>query len=89
MEQVSPQDIKIGVNKAAHRLVMLEHGNEARKCDTSMNLISDYNAASKCDGGQFTTCLSLVPFVLDCFSEVGYAFGVVPGAGPNAYGRCF
>ena len=54
-----------------------------------MNLITDYNAASKCDGGPSTTCLSQVPFVLDGCSEVGYAFGAVPGAGPNVCGRCF
>ena len=54
-----------------------------------MNLITDYNAASKCDGGPSTTCLSQVPFVLDGCPEVGYAFGAVPGAGPNVCGRCF
>ena len=65
------------------------NGNEARQCDRSMNLISDYNAASMCDGGPSTTCLSQIPFVLDGCPEVGYAFGAVPGAGPNVCGRCF
>ena len=48
-----------------------------------MNLISDYKAASKCDGGPSTTFLSQISFVLDGCPEVGYAFGAVPGAGPN------
>ena len=64
-------------------------GNEARQCTTSMSLISDYNAASKCDGGPSTTCLSQIPFTIDGCDNLGFAFGAVPGAGPNVCGRCF
>ena len=64
-------------------------GNEARQCSASMDLITDYNAASKCDGGPATTCLSQIPFTLDGCDDMGFAFGAVPGAGPNVCGRCF
>ena len=54
-----------------------------------MNLISDYNVASMCDGGPCHTFLSQVPFVLDGCPDVGYAFGTFPGACPIVCGRCF
>ena len=65
------------------------YGNEARQCDANMNLLTDYNAASKCDGGPATTCLSQVPFTIDGCDNMGFAFGAVPGAGPKVCGRCF
>ena len=65
------------------------NGNEARQCDSSMNLLSDYNAASKCDGGPATTCLSQIPFTIDGCDNMGFAFAAVPGAGPSVCGRCF
>ena len=64
-------------------------GNEARQCTSSMSLITDYNAVSKCDGGPATTCLSQIPFTIDGCDNIGFAFGAVPGAGPNVCGRCF
>ena len=64
-------------------------GNEARQCDMNMNLISDTNARSKCDGGPSTTCLSQIPFTINGCDELGFAFGAVPGNGPSVCGRCF
>ena len=64
-------------------------GNEARQCDSSMNLITDTNAASKCDGGPSTTCLSQIPFTIEGCDNLGFAFAAVPGNGPNVCGRCF
>ena len=86
---ISPQDIGIAVNKGAHGLLM--HGNwkEARQWDTNMKLISDYNAANKCDGGHSNTSLSQVQFVLDGCPVVRYAFAGVPGAAQNVCWRCF
>ena len=65
------------------------YGNEARQCDASMNLLTDYSASSKCDGGVATTCLSQVPFTIEGCDNMGFAFGAVPGAGPKVCGRCF
>ena len=65
------------------------NGNEARQCDSGMNLISDKNARSKCDGGPSTTCISQIPFTLSGCDNVGFAFAAVPGAGPAICGRCF
>ena len=65
------------------------NGNEAKQCDKNMNLISDYNARSMCDGGPATTCLSQIPFTMDGCDEMGFAFASVPGAGPQVCGRCF
>lgn len=65
------------------------YGNEARQCDVNMNLISDTNAVSKCDGGPSTTCLSQIPFTIDGCDELGFAFAAVPGNGPGICGRCF
>ncbi len=64
-------------------------GNEARQCDAQMNLITDPNAASMCDGGRSTTCLSQIPFTIKGCDNLGFAFGAVPGAGPKVCGRCF
>ena len=65
------------------------YGNEARHCDANMNILTDNNAASKCDGGPSTTCLSQIPFTINGCDNIGFAFGAVPGAGPNICGRCF
>lgn len=54
-----------------------------------MNLITDTNAASKCDGGPSTTCLSQIPFTIEGCDNLGFAFAAVPGNGPNVCGRCF
>ena len=64
-------------------------GNEARQCDVNMNLITDYNARSKCDGGPSTTCLSQIPFTIKGCDKLGFAFAAVPGNGPSVCGRCF
>ena len=64
-------------------------GNEARQCTTSMSLIADHSAVSKCDGGPSTTCLSQKPFTVDGCDDIGFAFAAVPGAGPSICGRCF
>ena len=62
-------------------------GNEARECDSSMNLISDHSAKSMCDGGPSTTCLSQMPQVVS--DNLAYAFAAAPGNGPNVCGKCF
>ena len=64
-------------------------GNEARQCDAQMNIISNPNESSMCDGGRSTTCLSQIPFTIKGCDNLGFAFGAVPGAGPNVCGRCF
>ena len=64
-------------------------GNEARQCDAQMNVISNPNESSMCDGGRSTTCLSQIPFTIKGCDNLGFAFGAVPGAGPNVCGRCF
>ena len=64
-------------------------GNEARQCDAQMNIISNPNESSMCDGGRSTTCLSQVPFTIKGCDNLGFAFGAVPGAGPKVCGRCF
>ena len=64
-------------------------GNEARQCDAQMNVISNPNESSMCDGGRSTTCLSQVPFTIKGCDNLGFAFGAVPGAGPKVCGRCF
>ena len=64
-------------------------GNEVRECDVNMNLISDTNAASKCDGSPSTTCLSQIPFTIESCNELGFTFAAVPGNGPSVCGRCF
>ena len=60
-------------------------GNEAKQCDKSMNLISDYSAASMCDGGPATTCLSQIPW---SEGNTGYAFAATPG-GSGDCGKCY
>ena len=64
-------------------------GNEARQCDAQMNIISNPNESSMCDGGRSTTCLSQIPFTIKGCDNLGFAFGAVPGAGPKVCGRCF
>ena len=64
-------------------------GNEARQCDAQMNVISNPNESSMCDGGRSTTCLSQIPFTIKGCDNLGFAFGAVPGAGPKVCGRCF
>ena len=64
-------------------------GNEARQCDAQMNLISNPNESSMCDGGRSTTCLSQIPFTIKGCDNLGFAFAAVPGAGPSVCGRCF
>jgi len=64
-------------------------GNEARQCDASMNIISNPNESSMCDGGRSTTCLSQIPFTIKGCDNLGFAFAAVPGAGPSVCGRCF
>ena len=54
-----------------------------------MNLITDTNAASKCDGGPTTTCLSQIPFTIEGCDNLGFAFAAFSGNRPNACGRCF
>ena len=65
------------------------NGNECRQCDANGKAISDKNSRSMCDGGPATTCLSQIPFVASGCSNIGFAFGAVPGAGPKICGRCF
>ena len=62
-------------------------GNPTKSCDSGMNVLSDPNAASKCDGGPATTCLDQIPQVVD--SSLAYAFAASPGGGPNVCGKCF
>jgi len=64
-------------------------GNEARQCDANMNIISNPNESSMCDGGRSTTCLSQDPFTIKGCDNLGFAFAAVPGAGPSVCGRCF
>ena len=64
-------------------------GNEARQCDAQMNIISNPNESSMCDGGRSTTCLSQIPFTIKGCDNLGFAFGAAPGAGPNVCGKCF
>ena len=56
-------------------------GNEARQCDASMNILTDKNTKSKCDGGPATTCLSQKGFTINGCDNLGFAFAAVPGAG--------
>ena len=60
---------------------------KARQCDAKMNVLSDPNAASKCDGGPSTTCLSQIPKAVN--DNLAYAFAASPGGGPNVCGQCF
>ena len=64
-------------------------GNEARECDTFMNVLSNKYTTSVCNGGSSTTCLSQIPFTLSGCDNIGFAFASVPGAGPKICGRCF
>ena len=56
-------------------------GNEARQCDASMNILTDKNTKSKCDGGPATTCLSEKGFTINGCDNLGFAFAAVPGRG--------
>ena len=64
-------------------------GNEARQCDVNMNILTDKNTKSKCDGGPATTCLSQKGFTINGCDNLGFAFAAVPGAGAKICGRCF
>ena len=64
-------------------------GNEARECDTFMNVLSNKYTTSVCNGGSSTTCLIQIPFTLSGCDNIGFAFASVPGAGPKICGRCF
>ena len=61
--------------------------NTARSCDIGMNVIYDYSAQSKCQGGPATTCLSQIPMIINDY--LAYAFAAAPGDGPNVCGKCF
>ena len=62
-------------------------GNPTKSCDINMNIISNKNAKSKCDGGPSTTCLDQIPIVIN--DKLAYAFAASPGYGPNVCGKCF
>ena len=36
-----------------------------------------------------STCLSQIPFTIDGYDNMGFAFGAVPGDSSKFYGRCF
>ena len=52
-------------------------GNEARQCDANMNIISNPNESSMCDGGRSTTCLSQIPFTIKGCDNLGFSFAAV------------
>jgi hypothetical protein len=59
----------------------------AKHCDASMNRLNDNDAKSMCEGGPSTACLDQIPMVVN--DNLAYAFGAVPGNGPNVCGQCF
>lgn len=62
-------------------------GNAPKICDSNMHILFDYSAKSKCEGGEATTCLSHVPFLIDGCDDIGFAYGIIPSK--SHCGKCF
>jgi hypothetical protein len=62
--------------------------NLASQCSNKGTTKStDWGAASVCDGGSMSTCISQIPFTISGCDNIGFAYAAVPTN--NACGRCF